>query len=94
MGCKPDPTNFKIEYIFHVGDCTIIQANYGGATFGGSKLMVLRGRYDRADLPTLDPHFLNEEYPVFARFQPNELGMHLATLVANQVTFAGNQQHE
>lgn len=82
MGCKPDPNKFTIEKITHVGKNTIIQANYGGNTFNGSKLMVLKGFYDKKDLKTLDPHFLNEDYPVYARFQPTEEGWKLAKLIA------------
>ena len=80
MGCKPDPTNFKIQSIKVVNGNTIVVANYGGATFNGDKLMVLRGVYEEFD--TLDPHFLNEDYPVVARFIPTEEGMKLATITA------------
>ncbi len=86
MGCKPDPSNFKIVKLEHIGNCTIVCANYGGLTFGGDKLMVLRGHYNQKELCTLDPHFLNAQYPVFARFQPTEEGFHLARLVAMEVS--------
>jgi hypothetical protein len=82
MGCKPDPTNFKIILLEHVDGNTIIIANYGGLTFNGDKLMILRGIFNKEDLITLDPHFLNENYPVCARFQPNEEGLAMARICA------------
>ena len=85
MGCKPDPTKFEIVYFEVVNNNTIIIANYGGETFNGDKLMVLRGVVDVEDLITLDPHFLNEEYPVFARFQPTEEGKMLAHITASAI---------
>jgi hypothetical protein len=84
MGCKPDPTQFKIQSIQHVNGNTIVVANYGGKTFNGDKLMVLKGIF--TEFTTLDPHFLNEEYPVFARFQPNEEGLQLAKLVCTTIS--------
>ena len=83
MGCKPDPTNFAIEHFEICGDSTIIIANYGGATFNGNKLMVLRGKWTKGQITVLDPHFLNEQHPVYARFQPTIEGLHLARLIAN-----------
>jgi hypothetical protein len=86
MGCKPDPTNFKIVRLEHVENSTIIIANYGGETFNGDKLMVLRGIFNEEDITTLDPHFLNEEYPVYARFIPTDLGYALAKVVARELS--------
>jgi hypothetical protein len=82
MGAKPDPYNFVLKEIEIVNDNTIILANYpGSVTFGGDKLMLLRGvqiiNY------CLDPHFLNEDYPVVARFIPNADGWRMARLCAN-----------
>lgn len=82
MGCKPDPFSFKIKKIEHVSGNTIVIANYGGKTFGGDKLMVLRGIH--CEFNSLDPHLLNEQYPVFARFQPNEEGLELARIVCEK----------
>lgn len=76
MGCKPDPFNFIIEKIEHINGNTIVLANYGGETFGGKKLMVLRGIWTSFDV--LDPHFLNEKHPVVARFIPTDEGFALA----------------
>lgn len=82
MGCKPDPHNFVIQYLERINGNTIIIANYGGATFNGNKLMVLKGLFSETELKVLDPHFLNEDYPVFARFQPTDEGIRLAKIVA------------
>lgn len=80
MGCKPDPYKFAIKHLEHVNGNTIVIANYGGTTFNGNKLIVLRGRYDY--FTSLDPHFLNEAYPVVARFIPTKEGLRLARAVA------------
>lgn len=76
MGCKPDPSKFKIKLIEYINGNTLIVANYGGATFNGNKLMVLKGIHKYITL--LDPHFLNENYPVFARFIPTKNGLQKA----------------
>lgn len=47
MGCKPNPFKFEIKFHCIICDNTIIIANYGGETFGGNKLMVLRGGLSR-----------------------------------------------
>lgn len=83
MGCKPDPNKFSIKHIEHINNCTIVIANYGGTTFNGDKLIVLKGIHD--SFITLDPHFLNEDYPVFARFQPTEEGLSLAKSICINV---------
>lgn len=93
MGCKPNPFDYHIVKIEWVAGHTIVLANYHGCTsFGGNKLMLIRGSIpneytenlgnaDNKELP-LDPHFLNEEYPVIARFIPNEEGWKMARLCA------------
>jgi hypothetical protein len=87
MGAKPDPFKFEIKSLKHHYGSTIIVANYGGLTFGGDKLMVLRGRFNEEDFESLDPHFLNEEYPVYARFQPTPMGLALAEAAARIRSF-------
>jgi hypothetical protein len=83
MGCKPDPYKFKITHIEHYNDNTIIKAVYEGClTFGGDKLMLLKGWYCYDDFETLDPHFLDEKYAVIARFIPNEDGWKMARICA------------
>ena len=64
MGCKPDPYKFTVTKKEHVNGHTIIQANYGGDTFNGEKLMLLKGVHE--DFTTLDPHFLDEDHIVIA----------------------------
>jgi hypothetical protein len=83
MGCKPDPTNFKIVKIASLGDYTIVEANYNGClSFGGNKLMLLDGIFEEKDFSTLDPHFLTEDYAVIARFVPTNFGWYMATKLA------------
>lgn len=86
MGAKPDPTNFRIVRKELVGNNTIVLANYPGCkTFEGDKLMVLRGDYLSWNGETLDPHFLNEDYPVVARFIPTAEGWALAKICARSL---------
>lgn len=83
MGCKPDPYSFKLVRWSWVNGNTIIMANYPGCTsFGGDKLMLLRGEFEPNGLETLDPHFLDEEYAVIGRFVPNEDGWRMAEICA------------
>lgn len=82
MGTKPDPTKFKILRLEHSYGNTIILANYEGCqTYGGDKLMLLRGIHYLGDRATLDPHFI-EGHPVVARFEPTKDGAKLATICA------------
>ena len=84
MGAKPDPYNFDIVKIQFVAGNTIVMANYPGSlTFGGNKLMLLKGIHTIFD--TLDPHFLDDDYYVFARFIPNEQGWKMAEMCANNL---------
>lgn len=85
MGCKPDPFKFTVTHSEAVNGNTIIIANYGGATFNGDKLMVLRGVFDVHNLKSLDPHFLDEDYAVVARFVPTDEGLKLAKLCAENI---------
>lgn len=84
MGAKPDPYNFKIVKSSIINGNTIIMANYNGClTFSGNKLMLLKGTPQIGE--TLDPHFLDEEYAVVARFIPNDIGWKLAELCAENL---------
>jgi hypothetical protein len=83
MGTKPDPYNYTIKSIESINGNTIILANYiGCTTFGGDKLMVLKGIHN--NFLTLDPHFF-EDHPVIARFAPTLEGFRLAKLVAENI---------
>jgi len=83
MGCKPDPYKFKITRVENYNGNTIIKAKYDGClTFGGEKLMLLKGIHLATSLETLDPHFLDEDYAVIARFIPNEMGWKMARICA------------
>lgn len=83
MGCKPDPNNFTIKDIKLVCGNTIILAQYHGCKcFDGDKLLLLRGNWNLDQLTTLDPHFLDDNYPVIARFIPTKLGMRMAKAAA------------
>lgn len=81
MGCKPDPYKFTIVKKQIVNGNAIVLANYDGClSFSGNKLMLLKGTPEVSN--TLDPHFLDEKYPVIARFIPTEIGWQMAELCA------------
>lgn len=83
MGAKPDPYNFKIIDKSIIDGYTIILANYpGSVTFSGDKLMVLKGEFYEI-LESLDPHFLDDDHAVIARFIPNDLGYEMARNTIN-----------
>jgi hypothetical protein len=85
MGCKPDPYKFRIVSLEHINGNMVILANYEGCqTFGGDKLMLLKGLHHVSE--TLDPHFLDDDYPVVARFVPTATGWALARLCAQQLS--------
>lgn len=85
MGTKPDPCNFTIiRYEINNGNTIVLALYPGSITFDGQKLMLLRGIY--TEFTTLDPHFLDEEYAVVARFIPNDLGWVMARECAAQVS--------
>lgn len=87
MGCKPDPTRFKVLETKKLHGCTIVLAEYEGCkTFDGKKLMLLSGYHD--EFETLDPHFLDEEYAVIGRFIPTERGWEMAEKAAE--TYCGD----
>lgn len=84
MGAKPDSYNFTIRTLTVINGNTIILAVYPGSlTFKGRKLMLLKGDHSKTDFTTLDPHFLDDDYDVVARFIPNQKGWELAYLCAN-----------
>jgi hypothetical protein len=96
MGCKPNPFDYHVKKTEIVNGNTIVLANYHGCqSFNGDKLMLLRGMLPRdfytntathsVSTDPLDPHFLNEDYPVVARFIPNEDGWKMARLCANNL---------
>ena len=56
---------------------SILLVHYKGCiTFGGKKLILLKKEWDGRKY--LDPHFLNDDHIVLARFEPNESGWALA----------------
>lgn len=84
IGAKPDPYKFTIVEREVVAGNTIIVARYEGCkTFDGLKMMLIRGEPTITE--TLDPHFLDEEYPVVARFQPNQQGWILARICSHWI---------
>lgn len=83
MGTKPDPYNYSILEWELVNGNTIILAEYHGClTFGGKKLLLLKGEH--TEFETLDPHFF-EDHPIIARFKPTLEGWSLANLCAENL---------
>ncbi len=81
---NPNPFRFTIvEYEIRNGN-TVIMAKYPDCpTFGGKKLMVLKGIYIPKNINVLDPHFLENDHPIIARFIPTSEGYALACMVAD-----------
>jgi hypothetical protein len=87
---NPNPWNFTvnwIEYPCAYNRSTIMSVRYPDCTtFGGNKLLLLRGRWTSADFESLDPHFFEDhKHPVIARFLPNSEGVRLARAAAAQL---------
>lgn len=82
---NPNPYKFSIierEYHKDIRTMTIALVNYPNCTtFHGDKLLLIRGRL-KENPTALDPHFLDGDHPVIARFLPTEDGLNLARLCA------------
>ena len=79
---NPSAFRFKILLSEYINGNTILLVNYPDCTtFQGNKLLLLRGQYKNFKI--LDPHFLDENHPVIARFLPNPEGWKMARLCAN-----------
>jgi hypothetical protein len=78
----PNPCHFSILYIYEsslVDFCIVMAKYYGCTTFDGKKLMLVKGRKKEIEkMKMLDPHLLGNGHVVFARFEPDELGMKMA----------------
>jgi hypothetical protein len=74
---NPNPRRFEIlDTEYHNGN-TILLVHYPDCTtFEGQKLLLLKGVH--ALFTELDPHFLDDDHPVIARFIPNEDGYKMA----------------
>jgi hypothetical protein len=84
-GVNPDPHKFKIIWMKICYGNTIMMVHYPNCiTFGGNKLLLLRGIHSEK-ISKLDPHFLNEEHPVIARFLPTKEGEILAKAAAASI---------
>lgn len=81
---NPNPHSFSVIDYEVVGNSTILLARYHGCTtFGGLKLLLLNIQWDNRTV--LDPHFLNAEHIVKARFEPTDLGYKLARKCAETI---------
>lgn len=84
---NPNPYEFRIEHVEYLktqhGTMTLAVVFYPQCTtFKGRKLLLIKGKLDK-DIKVLDPHLLNEDYKVIARFQPNDIGMKMAKAATN-----------
>lgn len=80
---NPNPLSFKVVRHDIVNNHSIMLVKYFGCTtFDGLKLLVLNEIWNGGC--ELDPHFLGDNHPVKARFEPNDNGMRLAVMVANE----------
>lgn len=73
---NPNPENFTIERIEHLGSFACAMVHYPDATnFEGRKIIVFKNatEQDIANAKVLDPHF-SEDGNILARFRPDEEG--------------------
>lgn len=78
---NPDPYRFNIIQQEVVKGKSILLVKYDGCTtFGGHKLLLLKRKWKK-DMK-LDPHLLGNDHIVMARFEPNEQGLTLARICA------------
>ena len=81
---NPRPTNFRIEESFDQGSACVLHVVYPDCTtYEGSKILVFRDPLATVlqrveELGYLDPHFLEEDETLVARFRPTEEGQALA----------------
>lgn len=84
-GVNPNPHNFKVRWAEVHNGHTVMMVNYPNCTtFGGDKLLLLRGIWPPT-MRKLDPHFLDGNHPVIARFLPNKEGVLLAIAAARSL---------
>ena len=76
---NPNKFRYKIEEFEILNANTIVLVHYlDCTTFKGRKLLLLKGKHDPRNFSELDPHFLDDDHLVIARFIPNEDGYNMA----------------
>jgi hypothetical protein len=81
---NPNPKAFKVLREVKINGRSILLVKYYGCTtFNGEKLILLKKIWNKKS--ELDPHFLNENHIVLARFEPNSTGWKLAKLCAKSL---------
>lgn len=81
---EPNPDQWEILECAKVGNYYIVVARYYGCTtYGGKKLLLCNSKPQGQ---RLDPHLLNDNHIVEARFKPNKQGVRLARLCALTLT--------
>lgn len=81
---NPDPKRFSVMASEVVNGHAILLVNYPNCTtFGGNKLLLLRGK--KYNKNKLDPHLLGNNHCVMARFEPNKQGYKLARICAENL---------
>lgn len=83
---NPDARRFKVLEEEIVNGRSILHVQYHGCTtFNGKKLLLLSKKWNDCNQIELDPHLINSEHVVLARFQPNMLGAQLAKICAKHL---------
>jgi len=86
VNTSPNPNPYRytiVEYEIRNGNTVIIAKYPDCPTFDGRKLMVLKGVHPPKSINVLDPHFLENDHPIIARFIPTSEGYALACMVAD-----------
>ncbi len=82
---NPNPLKWELVDWEKCGYYYIIIAYYSGCTtYGGKKLLLCKTLPVVNEL--LDPHLINDDHIVIARFKPNGEGIHLARASALELT--------
>lgn len=80
----PIPNNFTVLNIWNIKGNSVVLVRYPNCTtFDGQKLLLIKGEYKVEK--ELDPHLLGGDHQVKARFEPNEQGLLMAKLCAENL---------
>lgn len=80
---NPNPYNFRLIKQEDRNGHSILLVHFPGCTtYKGYKVILTRTLWEGGD--TMDPHFIGEEHPVLARFEPTKQGWNLARACADE----------
>ncbi len=76
---EPNPAKYEILREAVINGKSVLLVRYPGCTtFDGTKLLLLKHKWNINSKVKLDPHLLGGNHPVIARFEPTDLGWTMA----------------